>query len=68
VISEVYIERNMEVHKNIKSEFGEMKLKDDFIWMTLNTVGVIIRSLNERNKKDICKIMDKIESLSNRIT
>lgn len=66
-IDEVYLERNLEVHDNIETEFSKFKLKGDFIAISNITINQIINNYNSRNKDDIQKLQQKIEEKAARI-
>ena len=46
-INEIYIERNMEVHSNLRNGLSQIKLKNDFVFISQIVVGFIIDNLDK---------------------
>ncbi len=67
VLEEVYSERNMEVHKNRKSEFGQLKLKDDFICLSFILINEITRNINSRNRNDFSQVITSIKKKADKL-
>lgn len=67
VLEEVYLERNMEVHKNIRSEFGRLKLKDDFIWLSFMLINEVTRNISSRNRNDFSQVITSIKKKANKL-
>lgn len=66
-IDEVYIERNMEVHKNLQNDLSAMKLKEDFLRISGALFHELVDYTDKRNPGSLELILDRIQTHKNRL-
>ncbi len=66
VVEDVYVERNMEVHSNIKNDLSTIRLKEDFLTISRTLFDYIVE-FNLKRNPDIEVVLRRIKAYKNTI-
>jgi hypothetical protein len=66
-INEVYIERNHEVHKNLKNDLSTVKLKEDFLRISIDLTYAIIKFGKKSNSFNMDLVKKRIIDHNNKL-